>query len=291
MALGPREALIGGRQRRDAVYERPVPRARNLRPPQDLLYDCDRSSLPGELGRRFVKLDLGDEGETYIEDALTTRPGKGKTTLHRLLRSWVSDFDADGLLDMYPMHLLGTAQWRALLGDRAGQRHLDVGAGAGHVTAKIAPLVGETVTTETSRVMARKLRHRGFKCFEADVAVTGAPEPHYDLVTCLNVLDRCPKPKSLLAAARAALAPGGRLVLAVPLPLNAFFYDGPVSRNQQERLDVSGADWEHSAALLVENTLDPLGFEVEAISRVPYLCRGDSQQELYVLDDVLLMCK
>jgi len=139
--------------------------------------------------------------------------------------------------------------------------------------------------------MARKLRGRGFRCFETDMAETGAPEPHYDLVTCLNVLDRCPKPKSLLAAARAALAPGGRLVLAVPLPLNAFFYDGPVSRNQRERLDVSGPTWERSAALLVENTLDPLGFEVEAISRVPYLCRGDSQQELYVLDDVLLMCK
>jgi SAM-dependent methyltransferase len=274
-----------------ALYERSVPRARSQRVPQVLEYDCDRSELPSELGRRFVKLDLDADGKNYIEDALTTRPGKGKTLLHRMLRSWVSDFDADGLLDMYPMHLLGTSGWRRLLGDRAGMRHLDVGAGAGHVTATIAPLVGETVTTETSRVMARKLRHRGFRCFEADVAETGAPEPHYDLITCLNVLDRCQKPRSLLSAARTALAPGGRLVLAVPLPLNAFFYDGPVSRNQWETLDVSGRTWERSAALLVENTLDPLGLEVEAFSRVPYLCRGDSQQELYVLDDVVLMCK
>jgi hypothetical protein len=42
---------------------------------------------------------------------------------------------------------------------------------------------------------------------------------------------------------------------------------------------------------LVEKTLEPLGFEVETISRVPYLSRGDSQQVLYVLDDVLVMCK
>lgn len=275
---------------RRAIYGHAVSRKR-ARSPANLAYDCDKSSLPSELGRRFVKLDLGTEGRAYLEQALTTRPGRGKTAIHRLLRSWVSDFDADGLLDMYPMHLLGTEQWRMLLGEHRGRRHLDVGAGAGHVTSQIAPLATETVTTETSRVMARKLRNRGFRCFETDVAETGAPEPHYDLVTCLNVLDRCPRPKSLLAAARAALAPGGRLVLAVPLPLNAFFYDGPVSRDQKERLDATGVDWEDSAARLVENTLVPLGLEVEAISRVPYLCRGDSQQELYVLDDVLLTCK
>ena len=164
-------------------------------------------------------------------------------------------------------------------------------SGAGHVTSKISPLFDETVTTETSRVMARKLRRRGFRCFESDVAETGAPEPSYDVITCLNVLDRCPRPRSLLGAMHRALAPGGRLVLAVPLPLNAFFYDGPTSRDQKERLEVSRAGWERSAALLVENVLEPAGFAVETISRVPYLCRGDSQQRLYVLDDVVLICK
>lgn len=264
-----------------------------LTPPIDLElpYDCDARELPSELAQRFVKLSLGLEGQSYLADALATRPGKGKTLLHRALKTWVSDFDADGLLDMYPMHLLGTSEWRTLLGERPGQRHLDVGAGAGHVTSKISPLFDETVTTETSRVMARKLRRRGFRCFESDVAETGAPEPSYDVITCLNVLDRCPRPKSLLAAIRRALAPGGRLVLAVPLPLSAFFYDGPTSRDQRERLEVSGAGWERSAALLVENVLDPAGFTIETISRVPYLCRGDSQQRLYVLDDVVLMCK
>jgi len=261
------------------------------RPRFELAFECDTNALSTELGKRFVKLELGVEGESYLASALASRPGKGKTALHRALRSWVSDFDADGLLDMYPMHLLGTSGWRTLLGDRSPRRYLDIGAGAGHVTSAIAPLVGETVTTETSRVMARKLRGRGFRCYEADMAETGAPEPHYDLVTCLNVLDRCPRPKSLLEAARAALAPGGRLVIAVPLPFNAFFYDGPASRDQKERLELSGPGWERSAVALVEKTLEPLGFEVETISRVPYLSRGDSQQELYVLDDVLVMCK
>lgn len=261
------------------------------RPLTGLVYECDPRELPGDLARRFVKLGLGAEGESYLRDARRTRPGRAKTALHRALCSMYSDFDADGLLDMYPMHLLGTSGWRTLLGNRPGQRHLDVGAGSGHVTATIAPLVGETVTTETSRVMAKKLRKRGFRCYEADVAESGAPEPKYDVITCLNVLDRCPRPRSLLAAVRRALAPGGRVVFAVPLPINAFFYDGPASRDPEERLDVSAVGWERSAVQLVEQVLDPLGFEVETISRLPYLCRGDSRQELYVLDDVLLMCK
>src|SRR5690349_10183232 len=138
-----------------------------------LVYECDPGELPADLAHRFVKLDLGPEGESYLTEAFRTRPGRARTVLHRTLLSWFSDFDADGLLDMYPMHLLGTSGWRRLLGDRPGQRHLDVGAGAGHVTATIAPLVGETITTETSRVMARKLRKRGFRCYEADLAEAG----------------------------------------------------------------------------------------------------------------------
>lgn len=257
----------------------------------DLVYDCDPRNLPTDLAQRFVRLELGPEGESYLAEAFRTRPGRTRTALHRALLGWFSDFDADGLLDMYPMHLLGTSGWRKLLGHRPSQRHLDVGAGAGHVTATIAPLLGETITTETSRVMVRKLRKRGFRCHEADLAEAGAPEPRYDVITCLNVLDRCSRPKTLLAEARRALAPQGRLVLAVPLPLHAFFYDGPASKDPEERLDVSDGRWERAAAQLVERVIDPAGFEVETISRVPYLCRGDSQQALYVLDDVLLMCK
>ena len=49
-----------------------------------LEYGFERTSLPSDLARRFVPLALGDEGREYLERALTTRPGRAKTTLHRV---------------------------------------------------------------------------------------------------------------------------------------------------------------------------------------------------------------
>jgi len=254
-------------------------------------YGCERAALPSSLSGRFVRLGLGAEGRDYLDRALATRPGRTKTVLHRVLRSWMSDFDVNGLLDMYPMHLLGTSQWKALLGPALGGRHLDVGAGSGDVTRTIAPLATVTVTTEVSKIMARNLRRAGFPCIEADLARDAVPDAPYDLITCLNVLDRCERPRSLLSNLVRALAPGGRLVLATPIPFDPFFYRGATSQDPIERLELPRDSWEASVARLVTDVLDPLGLEVDAISRVPYLCRGDAERPLYVLDDALLVCR
>lgn len=256
-----------------------------------LNYGFAQGELPQQLAHRFVRLELGDEGKEYLERAYSTRPGRAKTTLHRVLRAWMSDFDVNGLLDMYPMHLLGTSQWTRLLGSRPGLRHLDVGAGSGDITRTLTPLVAETVTTETSRIMARNLRRSGFRCHEIDLARAPVPGGPYDLVTCLNVLDRCERPRSLLANLANALAPDGRLVLATPFPFDPFVYDGPTSRAPAERLDIPRDAWEPSVARLSAQVLEPLGLSVEVVSRVPYICRGDAQRPLYVLDDALLICK
>jgi hypothetical protein len=42
--------------------------------------------------------------------------------------------------------------------------------------------------------------------------------------------------------------------------------------------------------LACERVLDPLGLAVDALTRVPYLSGGDRHRELYVLDDVVLVC-
>ena len=256
-----------------------------------LQYGYEHGALPSRLSSRFVRLSLGEEGKHYLEHALSTRPGRARTTLHRVLRTWMSDFDVNGLLDMYPMHLLGTSQWKELLGAKSGVRHLDVGAGSGDITRTIAPLTVETVTTELSKVMAKNLRRAGFRCLEADLAQEAAPGAPYDLITCLNVLDRCARPRSLLENLVRALSPGGRLVIATPLPFDAFFYRGAVSHDPVERLELPRESWELSVARLVTEVLEPLGLEIEAISRVPYLCRGDAERPLYVLDDALVVSR
>ena len=67
------------------------------------------------------------------------------------------------------MHVLSSAQFASLLGRRAGDPGtlLDVGAGDGNVTAKMAPLFGAVVATEASPVMTRRLSEMGYTCVRA----------------------------------------------------------------------------------------------------------------------------
>ncbi len=252
-------------------------------------YECDLARLSPVLAEKFVQLGPDASLDTYFERARLERHGHLVTWLHRSLRGFLSDFDINGLLGVYPMHILGTEQWEHLLG--RGSRLLDVGAGNGDVTVQLAPLFDEVRVTETSKQMAKRLRKRGYACQGGDLAkekVEGGP---YDVITLLNVLDRCDQPLTLLANLRTALRDGGRLVIALVLPYRPFVYDGGQSRSPLERLPITGANFERSVNELVESALLPLGFEIEAVSRVPYLSGGDAHRPLYELDDVILVCR
>jgi SAM-dependent methyltransferase len=202
----------------------------------------------------------------------------------------MSDFDVNGLLGTYPLFLLSTAQWRELLGPERCARLLDVGAGSGDVTARLASVADRVETTETSAMMARRLRRRGYACRRVDVA--GAPlDDSFDLVTCLNVIDRSARPKTVLAHLARALGEGGRLVVATPLPYEPFVFAGGSTRPPDERLPLCTDDWESGVAELASRVLRPLGLEVLAFTRAPYISGGDPGRPLYVLDDAVLVCR
>ena len=266
-----------------------------------LRYQCDLARLPAGLRSRFVQLGRDEALAAYLERAKRARHGRSITLLHRFLRGYLSDFEINGLLGTYPMHVLGTKQWSALLamarGIEAEQecaaqgRLLDVGAGSGDVTRELAPLFTEVVTTELSRTMALRLRLRGFACHRVDLAESPVPAGPYTAIACLNVLDRCDRPLSLLANLRAALDDGGLLILALVLPYEPFVYEGSRSRDPNERLPLSRADWEGSVVELCSRVIEPLGFQVAALSRVPYLSGGDARQPLYELDDAIVICR
>lgn len=261
-----------------------------------LRYGCRLEQLPAALRHRFVQLGRDASLEAYLERARRERHGRFVTGVHRVLRGYLSDFDINGLLNIYPMHVLGTEQWRYLLEqaplDRAEDaRLLDVGAGNGDVTLALAPLFESVATTEMSRAMAFRLRRRGFRCFRQDVTSVGVPEPPYDAIACLNVLDRCDRPLTLLGNLRAGLTDRGLLLLALVLPYQPFVYDGGSSVEPTERLPLTGSDWEACVGELCERVIEPLGLEVEVITRVPYLSGGDARRPLYELDDVVLVCR
>jgi len=148
--------------------------------------------------------------------------------------------------------------------------------------------------------MARRLRGRGYTVSEGS-SITREKFPEdgaYDLVTLMNLLDRCDHPLEMLRdAARLARRGTGRVVVALVLPYGEFVEEGSKRRPPRGPLPMGGArcsdgaTLEESLAVFITRVVLPLGLEVERLARVPYLCRGDARQPFYVLSDALLVLK
>lgn len=248
--------------------------------------DCDRARLPPELRAVFEPLPP----DPWVEAFARAGPAHGRVreALRRVLRRVVSDFDADGLLGTHRMALLGERSWEALVGAHRGGRLLDIGAGSGDVTIHARSLFREIVTTETSGPMVRRLRRRGFVAHRVDLSRARLPDATpFDVVSLLDVLDRCERPRSLLRAASALRAEGGSLLVSVPLPARPHVDLGTHTVDPDEPLGGDGATWEEALADLVEVTFAPLGLVPRRVARAPYLSRGLG---LAVLDAAILVC-
>lgn len=274
-------------------------------------YDCDLSALPKELRARFVQLDYDASTRAFVEGVREARTSRARTALFMLLRRFLSDYDAYGMLGMYSMHVLSLEQWTVLLGPwlatfgavathtpgsalslTSRARLLDIGAGDGGVTARAAPLFAEVTATEASRPLRKRLRKRGFRVIEHDLGK--APWPHderFDVVSAWNVLDRTARPRTLLANMRALLAENGRMLLSLPLPLRPHVHVGPTTIDQDETLPTADDSFESGVATLCTELFAPAGLRVLAFSRVPYLCQGDAKAPLYILDDAVFVCE
>ena len=256
-----------------------------------LVYGAELERWPSTMRARFVQLSRDAATDAYLARVARGRHGAVRTWLHHTLRNLWSDYDLNGFLGMYPMHLLSTEQWRKLLGPEPVPRCLDVGAGNGEVTMELAPLCAAVEASETSSAMAARLEKRGIRCLREDLATSTGELGPYHLVSCLNVLDRCARPLTLLRRVCKALVPGGRLVVALALPYRPFYYQGANTPEPEERLACQAARFEDAVRELVERVLLPLGLELEVLSRVPYLSCGDADSPLYVLDDVVVVLR
>jgi SAM-dependent methyltransferase len=258
-------------------------------PDLKLRYAVDVAHLSPRLASRFVPFTRDAGTDAFLAEATHGRHGWLRTTAHRALRLFMSDFDANGMLDMYSLFLASSEQWRAVLGAHQAERLLDVGAGSGKVTQMLMPFAKQITATELSPPMARRLRSIGIVCHEIDLAEQDLPGERFDLIACLNVLDRTARPRQLLRRLVALLEPKGRLVLALALPYRPFYYAGASTPDPLERLACSDARWERAIGQLVERELEPLGLELTSLSRAPYLSFGDTERGLYELDDAILV--
>lgn len=261
-----------------------------------LRYSCDTHRLGPSVRARFSPLSIDSATRQFVAGALAAPAGDVRTRLFQLARQVMSDYDAYGLLGMYGMQLLSTEQARELLGERTRPSSLlDVGAGDGAVTQvlseALAPRLTKVSVTEGSRVLRQRLRRRGFDVISQDLSQAALPERRFDVITCLNVIDRCARPISLVRHLRSMLANDGRLLLSVPLPLRPHVHVGSHTVDPDESLPLSRDQWELDATAVFEALLQPLGLSLERLCRVPYLSRGDTAAPLYVLDAAVFVLR
>lgn len=254
-----------------------------------LRYDAELARLPLELRSAFVELDADSSTRAWIDAALARPNPRARIVLRNLAMTLLSIYDANGLTNIYQDRVLSTAQWRRLPGV-GGVRLLDVGAGDGEVTRELAALFAEVATTELSRPMARRLRGKGFTCHQCDIAFEPIDGPGgFDVVALQNVLDRTTHPLRLLDRAQHLLAVGGRLVVAVPVPIQPVVFIGRARFDPVEMLPLGMPDFESAVTALHAQVFGPRGYRVTALARAPYLCRGGARSPVQVLDDAIFV--
>lgn len=59
----------------------------------------------------------------------------------------------------------------------------------------------------------------------------------------------------------------------------------------KEHIKVEGKTWEEQVTHLSADVFLKMGFELEAVTRLPYLCEGDMYKDYYVLDDAVFVLK
>lgn len=96
---------------------------------------------------------------------------------------------------------------------------LEVAAGTGLVTLPVAAVAARVVATDYSAEMVEVLRRRlvergvhNVECARRDLYALGCAPASFDAVVCANVLHLVPDLPRALAALRAVLRPGGKLV-------------------------------------------------------------------------------
>lgn len=206
--------------------------------------------------------------------------------------------------------LLGSQDWTELLNRSWPDRPeapalLDIGAGNGKATAHLAAGLGGTGATagvEVSAMCRARLRMAGLAAHRSVDEARRHSGP-FDAVSMFNLLDRCECPRRMLADAAAATMAGGRVIVALRLPLEAYVWSaGGAITPQSGSLDTAygtrgqdGSWYAHLGALVADVEADTaLGLEVVSWCRAPYLLQsGDAagDGDFTAMDTALLVLR
>ncbi|KYN05054.1 Methyltransferase-like protein 9 [Cyphomyrmex costatus] len=266
-------------------------------------YRVDKSKIREDLLDLWVPLGTGPNAEQPDKAAeiFLVRSAERSDSLplqawHSLARSALSWFisrtSINGLLGRGSMHVFSSEQFQKLMNASGftGPWHslVDLGAGDGATTAHVAHLFEKVYATDISPPMRWALAKRKFTVL--DVERWHQEAGPYNVILCLNLLDRCDRPNTLLRLLRTSLAPGGRLVVALVLPFSPYVEVGERNNHKpSEYLPVRGNGLEIQIASLIDRVFAPVGLRCLVWSKLPYLCEGDLGQSYYFLDDVIFV--
>lgn len=260
-------------------------------------YRCCPDLLGESVRPLFVQSHLDSDTKTFLKRS-QEKSGWLFTQLYHSLVStvlspMVSRTSINGFLGRGSMFVFSAEQFQQLLRigpDWKAERLLDLGAGDGGVTEVMGVHFRLVYATEVSPPMRWHLQRRNYTLLGIDEwQHTGF---QYDVISCLNLLDRCEDPLGLLRDIRRSLVPKtGRLVLAAVLPFQPYIEVGGKWERPKEHLKIGGKMWEEQVTNLYNEVFQRAGFELEAVTRLPYLCEGDMYNDYYVLDDAVFVLK
>uniref|UniRef100_A0A3Q1JUE6 Methyltransferase like 9 n=1 Tax=Anabas testudineus TaxID=64144 RepID=A0A3Q1JUE6_ANATE len=260
-------------------------------------YRCCPDLLGESVRPLFVQSHLDTDTKAFLKRSVEKSGWLFTQLYHSFVSTALSPFvsrtSINGFLGRGSMFVFSPKQFQKLL--RIGpewktERLLDLGAGDGGVTQVMGAHFREVYATEVSLPMTWHLQRRNYKVLGIDEwQQTGF---QYDVISCLNLLDRCDDPLRLLRDIKRSLVPNtGRLILAAVLPFQPYVEIGGRWQRPKEHLKVEGNTWEEQVTNLSKEVFQRVGFKVEAVTRLPYLCEGDMYNDYYVLDDAVFVLK
>ncbi|XP_054609994.1 protein-L-histidine N-pros-methyltransferase isoform X2 [Dunckerocampus dactyliophorus] len=260
-------------------------------------YHCSPGLLGESVRPLFVQSHLDSDTKAFLKQSVEKSTWLFTQLYHSfvstVLTPLVSRTSINGFLGRGSMFVFSAEQFQRLLNigpDWKAPRLLDLGAGDGAVTEMMRGHFQEVYATEISPPMKWHLQRRNFKLLGVDEWQQSGLQ--FDVISCLNLLDRCDSPLHLLRDIRQSLVPHtGRLILAAVLPFQAWVEVGGTWERPKEHLIVQGKTWEEQVTILSCDIFQMAGFEVEAVTRLPYLCEGDMYEDYYVLDDAVFVLK
>ncbi|CAF0842731.1 unnamed protein product [Adineta ricciae] len=258
-------------------------------------YRLSRSDLlHDEYRERFYQLNEDEDTQFFLKQSEEKSENVFLQMIHTLFASLLTLFmtrtSANGLLGRGRMFVYSSAQFKTLLDIESDGKSpfatlLDIGAGDGSITERMANSFNKVYVTELSPTMRWRLSTYGYTVLD-----TNHWGDHiFDVITCLNVLDRCENPVQLLKQIRDHLNPQiGRVILSLVLPFKPYFEYNSHHR-PNESLQIEGELPEEQINSFLLNVIQPSGFHLEKLTRVPYLCEGDMERSYYFLFDYVFV--